>query len=293
MKMKTLFLAMLLITAALIAIVSCSKEISSTTTTTPPGKQSVFVYLNDDPVPNLLKVLVDIKYIEVKVDTGTIHHEDDFYNNDQDVDDDHQDHDQYGKWDTLSVTPRVYDLLKLKNGVDTLIANSYAHIGKITKVRITLGTDNTIWIDSTHSYPLTFCDNDSYLYVNVRSNTIDTIANGQVRIRIDFDVARSIEFKNGYYCLEPKLKCYTENNTGRIEGIVRPPEAHAIIIAYNNADTAYAVPEEDGEFKIRGLKPATYSLLYKTTAPFRDTVINNLQVLAAQKIDMAVVILHR
>ena len=84
----------------------------------------------------LLKVLVDIRYIEVKVDTSGNNHNDDYYNNDHDGDNDHHDHDQYGKWDTLNITPRVYDLLKLKNGVDTLIANSYALAGKITKIRI-------------------------------------------------------------------------------------------------------------------------------------------------------------
>ena len=285
--------ALVLVSVTLIAgIISCQKETSSTNTA-PAGKQSVLVYLNDDPVPNLLKVLVDISYIEVKVDTGTVHHEDDYYNDDIDGDDDRQDNDQYGKWDTLSITPRVYDLLKLKNGVDTLIANSYAHAGKITKVRITSGLNNKIWTDSTHSYPLTLCDNDPYIYVRVKSNTIETLPNSQILIRIDFDVARSVEFENGHYCLAPKLKCYSDNNTGTIEGVVKPPEAHAMIKIYNSTDTAFAIPEEDGEFKIKGLKPATYSVLYKATAPYRDTTINNIQVQAGQKATMPVITLHQ
>ena len=110
-------LAGALITAG---IISCQKETSSSNTV-PAGKQHVQVYLNDDPVPNLLKVLVDIRYIEVKVDTGTMHHDDDYYNNDHDSDNDHHDHDQYGKWDTLTIRPGVYNILRLRNGIDIFL----------------------------------------------------------------------------------------------------------------------------------------------------------------------------
>lgn len=289
---KGVLIAVLTGTMIAAGIFSCKKETSSTNTA-PAGKQSVQVYLNDDPVPNLLKVLVDIRYIEVKVDTSGNNHNDDYYNNDHDGDNDHHDHDQYGKWDTLSITPRVYDLLKLKNGVDTLIANSYALAGKITKIRITLGANNVVWTDSTHSYPMPICDNKPYIYIRVTTNTIETLASGQIRLRIDFDVAKSVELDNGVYCLEPKMKCYSESNTGRIEGIVKPLAAHAKIMAYNATDTAYAIPEEDGEFKIRGLSPATYNVLYKAVLPYRDTLINNIQVTAGQKVSMPLVTLHQ
>lgn len=292
MKTKKFKVAIALSVLIALAVVSCKKE-TSTSTTVPAGKQSVAVYLNDDPVPNLLKVLVDIRYVEVKVDTGNVQHDDDYYNGDNDGDNDHQHHDRYGRWDTLSVTQRIYDLLKLKNGVDTLIANAYANIGKITKVRITLGNNNTVWTDSTHSYPLPLCDNNPYLYVKVRSNSIETLPGGQVRIRIDFDVAKSIEFENGIYCLKPKLKSYSDNTTGKIEGIVKPRAAHALVKVYNATDTAYAIPEEDGEYKIRGLKPAIYSVLYKATAPYRDTTINNIQVTAGQETKLPLVTLHQ
>ena len=293
MKTERKILAATLIGVLITAgIISCQKETSSSNTI-PAGKQSVQVYLNDDPVPNLLKVLVDIRYIEVKVDTGTKHHDDDYYNNDHDGDNDHHDHDQFGKWDTLSITPKVYDLLKLKNGVDTLIANSYANAGKITKIRITLGTNNVVWTDSTHNYPLPICDNKPYFYIRVTSNTIETLTNGQIRLRIDFDVAKSVELDNGVYCFEPKMRCYNDNNSGKIEGIVTPLAAHTWVMAYNATDTAYAIPEEDGEFKIRGLKPATYNILYKATLPYRDTLINNIQLQAGQKVTMPVITLHQ
>jgi hypothetical protein len=294
MKIKRKLIVGLFLVATLIVagIYACRKE-SSNADYVPAGKQRVMVYLNDDPIPNLYKVLIDIRYVEVKVDTGRVDHDDNYYDDDRDGDNDHHDRDHFGKWDTLSVTPRIYDLLKLKNGMDTLIANSLANSGRITKIRITLGPNNTIWTDSTHSYPLTLCDNRPYIYVRVTSNTIQTLPNGHIIIRIEFDASRSIDVDNGHYCLRPRLKSYCDNNTGKIEGVVKPRAAHARIMAYNSTDTSYAIPEDDGEFEIRGLKPATYSVKYKATLPYRDTTINNAVVQAHHDTELPLITLHQ
>ncbi|MBS1947925.1 MAG: DUF4382 domain-containing protein [Bacteroidetes bacterium] len=293
MKTKEIKIAMMIIAVATVATsLSCKKE-ASASTTMPAGKQSVAIYLNDDPVPNLFKVLVDIRYIEVKIDTGNVHHDDDYYNDDHDGDNDHEHEDEYGKWDTLSITPRTYDLLKLRNGADTLIANSYASEGKITKVRITLGTNNTVWTDSAHSFPLVLCDNEPYVYVKIKSNSIDTLPGGKLRLRIDFDVAKSIDLENGVYCFEPKLKSYSDGTTGKIEGVVQPVKAFPLVKVFNTTDTAYAIPEEDGEYKVKGLKPASYSVQFKATAPYKDTTINNVQVAAGQDTKLPMITLHQ
>lgn len=292
--MKTsnkMLLAALIVSALTVVFLSCQKDNSGLGGTT--AKQNVQIYLNDDPIPNLYKVLVDIRYVEVKVDTGTSHHDDDFYDDDHDGDNDHHDHDRFGQWDTLSITPRVYDLLQLKNGVDSLLASNLVSNGKITKIRITLGTNNEVWTDSTHSFPLPLCDGRQYIYVRVRSNTIETLSSGQIRIRVDFDVAKSVQFVNGAYCFGPRLQCYNDNTTGRIEGVVKPRDAHALIKVFNSTDTAFAIPEKEGEFKIRGLKPATYSVLYKAVSPFKDTTITDVQVVAGRTTALHPVTLHQ
>lgn len=292
MKNSKKILLTFLATAILILVFNACKK-NDTSLEGPKGKQKIEIYLNDDPALHLSKVLVDVRYIEVKVDTGAIHHDDEYYDEDHDGDEDHHDHDKYGKWDTLSVTPRVYDLLKLKNGSDTLIANGYANAGKISKIRITLGNNNTVWIDSTHSFPLVLCDNKPYIYVKVKSGNIQSMPGGQSRIRIDFDVAKSIDFEDNNYCFEPKLKCYSDDNTGKIEGKVTPRDARAIIKIYNNTDTAFGIPEDDGDFKVKGLKPATYNVLFKATAPYSDSLITNVKVQAGQETKLQKVVLHR
>jgi major membrane immunogen (membrane-anchored lipoprotein) len=299
MKLKrNFFLRLLCIAMLSVALVtSCNKENSNSAGSIPAGEQKVTVSLNDDPVPNLTSVVVDIRYVEVKVDTGKIHHEDSYYDEDHEGED-HQDGeghhgDQFGKWDTVGVTPGLYDLLKLRNGTDTVIANGLTHIGKITKIRITLGPNNTVSTDSAHSYPLPLCDASPYVYANIRSNTIDSIGGGKYVVRIDFDVARSIQFEDGNYCLKPRLKSYCEKTSGSIEGKVLPREAQAHIMVYNSADTAYAIPEDEGEFKVRGLSDGTYSVLYKATAPYQDTTLLNIQVQKGMETKLPTITLHQ
>jgi len=294
MKNTKMILPFLFFTALLFAFFFSCKKVNNSTTTNiaPPGKHLVSVYINDGPIAKMLKVLVDIRYIEVKVDTSKVVHDDSYYNNDHDSGNDNIHENHYGKWDTLSITPHIYDLLKLTNGMDTLAANSFAQVGKITKIRITFGANNTIWTDSTHFYFLTLCDSEPYIYASVTSNTIDTLTNGQAILRVDFNVAKSINYQLGRYCFEPKIISYTDNNTGQLAGLVTPPAANTTIIVYNSTDTAYAMPEEDGEYKIRGIIPATYSVLYKATAPYKDTLINNVQVIAGQTISMPTITMY-
>jgi hypothetical protein len=297
---KMIFIGAFLAIAVAAIVVSCKKDVSSELLA-PKGKQAVQVYLNDDPVQNLYKLLVDIQTIEVKVDTGKVKHDDSYYDNDHEGDDEHDgdnehgDSNKYGKWDTLSITPGVYDLLQLKNGKDTLIANGFVSAGKIIRLRLTLGDRNELWTDSAHHFPLSICDNKKYVYIKISSQSIETLPNGQQRIRLDVNVGKSVEFEDGAYCFKPKLKSYSDKTTGKIEGTVTPKDANAIIMAFNTTDTAYAIPEkdDDGEFKIKGVKPGTYSVSYKPVAPYKDTVINNIQVEAGQEVKLPAIKLHK
>lgn len=285
---KLPFITLVLIVLMTAQLFSCQKEALSTEEAVPEGKQKVSVYLNDDPDFNFTKVLVDIRYVEVKVDTGRRgHHHDD----DDDDDDDHHGHDNYGQWDTLNINPGVYDLLRLRNGVDTLLGTGFVWNGRISKVRLTLGNNNSVWTDSTHSQPLGFCNGRPYVYVKINSNTIDTIPGGGIVLHLDFDVKKSINRRNGNYCLRPHIRSYSHHHNGEIEGEVRPRAANAQIMVYNASDTLYAIPDyddddEEGEFKIRGVRPGTYSVLYDAVAPYRDTTLHNIIVEADEDTEL-------
>jgi hypothetical protein len=276
-------------------ITSCKKDKAGNSGTTPPGKQTVSVFLNDDPDPNYASVLVNISAVEVKVDTGTTEHDDAYY------DDDHEEDsaqsagigDQFGKWDTLSVTPGIYDLVKLRNGTDTLIAKGIADMGKISKLRITLATGNKISVDSTASVDLPVCDKNMYVYARVRSNTIDDLSGNEFAIHVDFDIKKSIKNEGGLFCLKPFIRAYAESATGKITGNVQPADAHATLMAFSDTDTAFTLPSVDGKFEFRGLPPADYSVSIKAMAPFSDTVINSVTVKEAAEAKLPDIVLHQ
>ena len=277
-------------------IASCKKDKPGNSGTTPAGKQTVSVFMNDDPDPNYASVLVNISYVEVKVDTGNTTHDDAYYDDDHEGEDSSHPSgtgDQFGKWDTLSVTPGVYDLAKLRNGMDTLIAKGIADLGKISKLRITLGTGNKIAADSLSSVDLPVCGKNMYVYARIRSNTIDDLSGNEFAIHVDFDLKKSIKNEAGQFCLSPFLTAYAESATGKISGTVLPSEAHATIMAFNNADTAFTIPAADGKFEFRGLSPAAYSVSIKAMAPFADTVISNVAVKEGAESKLPDITLHQ
>lgn len=273
----------------LMAIVfnACQKDVATENTS---GLQKVMVYLNDDPSLNFTKVLVDIRYVEVKIDSSHGSHHD--HDADDDHDDDHHGHDDFGYWDTLAVAPGIYDLLQLRNGVDTLLATGFVGHGRITKLRFTLGDNNEVWTDSTTAEPLGICDNRHYIYAKLPTNSIDTLPGGQAIIRIDFNVERSIKKIAGHYCLLPVLKPYCHSRSGGIEGKIYPSDAVVLIKAYSSTDTAYAIPWHHGEFKIRGLNEGTYTVLYDALSPYQDTTISNVQVYRGRDTELPDVTLH-
>jgi len=286
MKAAALILGLAL---AVIVFYSCQKDVSVDANTA--GKQQVMVYLNDDPSFDFTKVLIDIQYVEVKIDSSNGHHHD---GDDDDDDDDHHGHDSFGQWDTLGVTPGVYDLLRLRNGVDTLLATGLVGQGRITKIRFTLGNNSSVWTDSTHSEPLTICNGRPYVYVKLLTNGIDTLPNGQSVIRIDFSVEKSIKRRNGHYCLQPELRSYCRSRSGGIEGKIFPRNVVTLIKVYNSTDTAYAIPFPwNGEFKVRGLNEGVYSVLVDPINPYQDTLITNIQVNRGRETELHEIILHQ
>lgn len=254
---------------------ACNKENSGSTANT-AGKSQLSIYMMDDPIA-FTKVLIDIKQVAVKIDTAA-HHDD--------KDDDHQWNDDYrgcknGKstiWDTLAVTPGVYDLLKLRNGTDTLLAAGLVANGKILQVRITLGANNTIYTDSVTHYPLNIIGSRNYFDINVRKGDVSAISNSQFKLWFDFNLARSIFFFNNQYWLKPELKPFNDNKKPKLEGRVLPEGASGLVTIFNQSDTLYALPWAGGYYQVRGIDAGTYSIYFKGWRGYKDTTISNIVV---------------
>lgn len=257
-------------TIAIIGICSCQSDRT-------PESESLHVYLTDDPI-RMEAVNIEILSLEAKVDDSREHGHDDHHGDmDHDGDDHQQHHDEYGTWVNIPFTPGIYNVLSLRNGIDTLLSSAVVN-GRVRKLRLTIGTNNTV-LDSGVVHPLTVQNaTDSFLYVHLFDKHRGRHNSGGNAVWIDFDLGRSIFVENGQYVLKPNLRPFCPENFGALEGKVLPAEALARVIAYNATDTAVAIPNSNGYFHIRGLESGVYNVLFDGQPPYRDTVINNINV---------------
>jgi hypothetical protein len=167
MKTKHLILALFLF-ASTIVFFACKKE---------SGTSTLHVRLTDAPAA-YDKVNVDIREVRVNF------------------------RDDSTGWVTLATNAKVYDLLKLQNGVDTLLATGTVQTGIVKEIRLVLGPNNTIVVGGV-SYPLTIpSGEESGLKIKVNKElnaTLETLI-------VDFDAALSIKLEPGGYKLRPVLK---------------------------------------------------------------------------------------
>lgn len=284
---------------------SCSKDNSKGTEELPPGKQHISLYLTDDP-GFFDNVLVDIKSVKVLIDTCN-------KNNDDDDDDDRDDHNRVqsngdhdhdrGKWEredscvnwqSLDIKPGVYDLLTLRNGTDTLLANGVIPKGKIKFIKIELGTNNSLVKDSV-KYPLKlFPGISSTIIVKVRGGDWDEYTPDRFRLWLDFDVARSvIRVRDGEFYLKPVIVLFTVRATGSVSGVVAPKDAWPVISVYNAADTAYALPFWNGQWRARGLKEGSYTVFVNASNGYKDTTITGVNVVRGKETVLDRITLHK
>lgn len=271
---------------------ACTKNSSTEPGAVPEGKQKVSIMLTDGP-GIFDQVLIDIQKVEVLIDTCA-------RNNDDDDDDDDRwdDRDRCGWWedrgrgrdrdddddkdcdiwDSLAIKPGVYDMLKLRNGVDTSLAAGVIAKGRIKGIRITVGPNNSLVKDSI-SYPLRSINGQVKIMIKVRHHEWDEISPDNLQLWLDFDVQRSIiQVSKGKFILIPFIHVWTLKTTGSVSGKVLPTDAQSVITVYNNLDSMYALPGRQGEFKIRGLKTGTYSMFVNAGNGYRDTTITDIKV---------------
>ena len=265
------FVAVIILLA--IAVSGCKKDFSASNATT---TQQLSLYLTDDP-SRFDSVYIDVKYVEVKIDSNEMHRKDDhFGDHDNDRDDDRQKRDEFGKWDTLSIRSGIYNISKLKNGIDTLMGTANIR-GTIRKIRLTLGTNNSVLVSGV-TYPLNFANGvNNYLYVKVNDRHHHHQDPAKTALWIDFDISRSITDSNGKYFLNPVLRPFCDKNFAKISGKVLPAAARALVTVFNNTDTSNAIPEKNGDYKIRGLKAGTYTILFKGYNGYNDSTLRNIQ----------------
>lgn len=269
----------------LIIFTSCQKGATS------EGVRQLQVFLTDGP-GTYDAVNIDIQAVDAKVDTSDrTRHDDRFGDRDDDRDDHERRRDEFGHWVSLSASPGVYDVLKLRNGIDTMLASGTIN-GTVRKIRITLGTNNTVVKDGV-TYPLQLINPTmNFLYIKLyhmhRHDSAD-----REGVWVDFDLSRSVVVINGKFYLRPVLRPFCDRNFSGVEGKVTPAAANARVVVYNSMDTATAIPNSDGYFKVRGLKAGAYSVWFDAENGYQDTTLTNVQLINGKHVRLPAVVLHQ
>jgi hypothetical protein len=290
--MKKLQTKALTLTVVFISLFSfaCQKENSGQGNSA--GKSSVNIFLTDDPSLNFDKVLLDIAKVEIKVeDDSEQQHESEH----QQADDDSDHHGETsGGWMSVPIHPGIYDILRFRNGLDTLFGSASFDVTRsLRKVRITLGNSNSVVLNGV-SIPLTIHNNDNIIVLKIDESAVAINSGGLTNFWFDFDAGSSIRLNGNDLELKPNCKVFSKEKSGGIEGIVLPGNAAAIVMAINGTDTLTAKPEDSGEFKFLGLKPGSYTLVYHATANnYLDATINNVVISGKEDVHVALVTLHQ
>jgi hypothetical protein len=108
-------------------------------------------------------------------------------------------------WVVLGTGAGVYDLLKLQDEVTApLVEGQDIPVGKMNKMRLILGSNNTVMVDSVYS-PLATTSAEN---TGLKMKTDTKIkADQEYEILFDFDAEKSVDIQgNGSYSLKPSLK---------------------------------------------------------------------------------------
>lgn len=183
--------------------------------------------------------------------------------------------DQTG-WVTMNMpAPGRYNLLQFTNGMDTLIATTTIPTGRVSQIRLILGSNNSITKNGV-TYPLTVpSGSESGLKLQIKKDIVEGVTN---IIQLDFDAGRSIvETGNGEFKLKPVIRAITTGIDGSIRGAIQP-FVPAIAFAYAGNDTFTSQVDTSGGFLISGVPAGTYTVCVHPDTLYNDTCISNVVV---------------
>jgi len=252
MRTTLVISALILSLVSLTVLNSCQKNAASN------GNARLQVYLTDAP-GDYEAVYIDVKDVQINV-TG----------------------DSLNGWQSLkNVNAAVYDVLKLVNDDDTLLADANIPSGKLHQMRLILGTENYVKIEGTSQLIKleTPSAQQSGLKLNIQQDVQDGIL---YTITLDFDVAKSIvKTGNGKYILKPTIRTILNAAGGSIKGVVMPKDFQSAVYAVQGIDTdASTFTDSDGGYLLRGLAAGTYGVFYKPSdITYKDSLRTNINVL--------------
>lgn len=188
---------------------------------------------------------------------------------------------------TLNTVPGIYNLLQLNNGVNALIATADLNLSSVEQIRLILGPNNTIVVDSV-SYPLsTPSAEQSGLKLQVHQELQPGVAYG---VLLDFDANQSIvQTGSGQYKLKPVIRTVEVALSGSIKGAILPAGLITAVTATINGVSYSSYVNSNGNFIIKGLAAGTYSVSLNPALPYLPVIVNAVVVSVGTSTDMGVI----
>lgn len=264
--MKKILFPLFLLVAGLLVFESCKKNNG--------GTAKLAIYLTDDPA-DYAEVNIDIKEVLVDVSDNSTEN-----------------------WQSVAITPGIYNLLDFRNGMDVLLGTIDLPEGKISRMRLVLGSNNSLVDSAGNTYQLkTPSAQQSGLKLNL-STDVDLVAGITYKVWIDFDAGRSVvkAGNSGNYILKPVIRTFVEASGGTIKGIILPGAAESWVYAIRGANDTVASAKPDsttGMFMMKGIDADTYKLGIDAKNNYKDTVITPVVVTVGAVTDIGTVTLKQ
>lgn len=233
MKLKNTFCFPVFIALVSLLIASCGGSDSKPSS----NRARMQVFLTDDP-GNYQEVLIDVRDVRINYSSDTA-----------------------SGWQSLAnVRTGTYDLLKLVNNRDTMLADADLAAGRIQQIRLVLGPNNFVKVNN-QTFPLeTPSAQQSGLKINIRQ---DVNAGVLYKLLLDFDAGRSIvKTGNNKYILKPVIRATLRAQGGSLRGFVNPATFVTNVFAIQGADTVAGTLTSSGNYYLRGLNAGTYTLAF-------------------------------
>lgn len=192
-------------------------------------------------------------------------------------------------WVSLGAQKGVYNLLKLTNGLDTLLATAVLPVGKVTQLRLVLGSNNTVKVAGQTFSLSTPSAQQSGLKILVNTTLTAGIT---YKITLDFDAARSIVLTgNTNYILKPVIRSMVEAQTGAIKGIVNPAASTPAVYAIQGSDTVETTTADplSGKFLLQALAAGSYTIGFAPKTGYKADTVRNVVVTVGNVTDMGTV----
>jgi hypothetical protein len=250
------------VAAALLGLVSCSKSEDSSA-----GMSKFEVRLTDAP-GDYRAVNLDVQQVQVHV----------------------SDDDKEEGWQSLGlIRPGIYNAMDYTNGNSALLTSADFPAGKISQIRLILGSNNTLTLRDGTVVPLkTPSGQQSGVKLKIDAVLVRDVT---YQLVLDFDVAKSIVARgNGQYNLKPVIRTVTTAVAGGIRGTVTPAAAQPLVLAIRTSvtpnDTLSTTADAAGGFLIRAVPAGTYRVEFLTALSYRNVTRTGVNVTNDQITDL-------